>query len=215
MQSNHDLLHREGLGHIVIGAGGQALDTVIHRVLSGQEQAGHLGVELADAVEQLQTVEAGHHDIQHQHIGSPVAGNIQRGGAITGGLHFPANHFQSHADEFFQHLLVIDDEGPDGATIRVLQGGKVLCDFGCFTAHRSRVPRGILRGRAERIFSRQTYGTHVPVTADTQIAGISLRTDQYPLQATGLFCKICTRLGNAQSLFAVLPPALFPGVTHR
>ena len=51
MQSNHDLFHGEGLGHIVIGAGGQALDTVIHRVLSGQEQAGHLGVELADAVE--------------------------------------------------------------------------------------------------------------------------------------------------------------------
>ena len=175
MQTDHDLFHGEGLGHVVIGASRQTLDAVVHRILSGQEQAGHLGVELADAVEQLQAVKAGHHDIQHQHVGAPVAGNSQGGGAVSGGLHIPADHFQAHADEFLEHLLIVDDEGADRTAVRVLEGGKVLGDFGCFTAHRSRVPRGFSRGCAECIFSRQTYGTHVSVTAEAQIAEFLFR----------------------------------------
>ena len=75
MQSDHNLFHREGLGHVVIRTGGKALDTVVDRVLSSQEEAGNLGVELADTGEQFQTVEAGHHNVQHEHVGSPIAGN--------------------------------------------------------------------------------------------------------------------------------------------
>ena len=135
MQTNHDLFHREGLSHVVISACGKALDTVINRILSGQEEAGNLGVELADTGEQFQTVEAGHHDVQHEHVGSPIAGNRERGGAVTGGLHIPADHFQAHADEFLEHFLVVNDEGADGAAVWVLECGKVLGDFGCFTAH--------------------------------------------------------------------------------
>ena len=61
--------------------------------------------------------------------------NRERGGAVTGGLHIPADHFQAHADEFLEHFLVVNDEGADGAAVRVLECGKVLGDFGCFTAH--------------------------------------------------------------------------------
>ena len=120
MQANHDLFHGEGLSHVVIRTCGKALDTVINRILSGQEEAGNLGVELTDAGEQLQSVEAGHHNVQHEHVGAPIAGNRKCGGAVAGGLHIPADHFQTHADEFFEHFLIVNDEGTDGATVRVL-----------------------------------------------------------------------------------------------
>ena len=120
MQTNHDLFHREGLSHVVISACGKALNTVVDRVLRGQEEAGNFGVELTDTGEQLQAVKAGHHNIQHEHVGAPIAGNRERGGAVAGGLHIPADHFQTHADEFFEHLLIVNDEGADGTTVRVL-----------------------------------------------------------------------------------------------
>ena len=151
MQTDHDLFHGEGLSHVVIRACGKALDTVINRILSGQEEAGNLGVELTDTGEQLQTVEAGHHNIQHEYIGAPIAGNRERGGSVAGGLHIPADHFQTHADEFLEHLLIVNNEGADGTTVRVLEGGKVLCDFGCFAAH---VIKGIAV-RREPVFSRK------------------------------------------------------------
>ena len=135
VQTDHDLFHGEGLSHVVVRTGGKAFNTVINRILSGQKEAGNLGVELADTGEQLQAVKAGHHNIQHEHVGAPIAGNRECGGTVTCGLHIPADHFQTHADEFLEHLLIVNDEGADGATVRVFEGGKVLCDFGCFAAH--------------------------------------------------------------------------------
>ena len=75
VQTNHNFFHRKRLGHIVIGTSGKPFDAVIHRIFRGQEKARHFGVKFPDAVQQFQTVETGHHNIKHQHIGAPVAGN--------------------------------------------------------------------------------------------------------------------------------------------
>lgn len=128
MEADDDFFHGEGFGDVVVGSCCQTGDAVLDGVFGGEEEAGDVGVEGADALEEFEAVEAGHHDVEDENVGPPGAGGGEGGGAVGGGADFPAGHFEGYADEFCQHGFVVGYEDADGAAVGVGGGGEVFGD---------------------------------------------------------------------------------------
>ena len=127
MQAQQDFFHAEGLGDIVVTARREADDPVADVVLGGEEQGRDLRREGADPAKQLDAVEPRKHDVQHQHVGAEVLGELDGLGSIGGDGHGPAGHPQPHAHELGQARFVVHHKGPDGGAVRVGELGKVVC----------------------------------------------------------------------------------------
>ena len=57
VQADQDLLQRERLGDVVVRAGSEAADPVVHRVPGGEEQRRHIGTKGADLLQHLKPVQ--------------------------------------------------------------------------------------------------------------------------------------------------------------
>ena len=66
--AEHELLHREGLGDVVIGTDLEAFEDVLLEGLGGEEDDGDVGVGLADFLCQGEAVFLGHHHVEHADV---------------------------------------------------------------------------------------------------------------------------------------------------
>ena len=66
MHSGHDLLNSEGLGHVVVSAGGESLNLVSFLTFGAEHEDGKICVVLAEGATYFKAVLSGHHDIENQ-----------------------------------------------------------------------------------------------------------------------------------------------------
>ena len=98
----------ERLGDVVVGAEAQAHELVHLLVLGGQEDDRHVGA-LAQPLQQLHAVHAGHLDVEHRQVGR-LGGQVPQGAlAIGEGAHQEALRLQGHADGGEDVAVVIDE----------------------------------------------------------------------------------------------------------
>jgi hypothetical protein len=69
LEAGEQLLEREGLGQVVVGAGLEARDAVVDRVASGEHQHRRAVAGVAQAAADLEAVEPGHQHIQEHGVG--------------------------------------------------------------------------------------------------------------------------------------------------
>ena len=81
-QPREQLLERERLRQVVVGAGVQALDSVADGVPCGQEQNGDTVAFAAQPAGDVEPVVARHHHVQHDRIRSPPLDRRQCGVAV-------------------------------------------------------------------------------------------------------------------------------------
>ena len=112
-QSGDQFLEAERLGHVVVGARGEAGDPVHHRIARGEEQRGRVGVGFADPLQDPQAVHVGKHDVEDQHVGADLVELGQRLASVVGDLDVPAFVVQRHLDQVGQRRLIIDQQNPD------------------------------------------------------------------------------------------------------
>ena len=99
----------EGLRQVVVGAELEAEDPVDLAVAGGEEDDRHLG-GLADLLADLEAVDIGEADVEHDEAG-PVAAERVEPGAARRRLQDPVPlPFQVQADEVGDVVLVVDDD---------------------------------------------------------------------------------------------------------
>ena len=77
-QPGDDLLQAERLGHVVIAAGGDPADPVLHRVPRGQEQHADMRQDRPYPAQYLNAVEVRQHDVQQDRVRLELAGRHAR-----------------------------------------------------------------------------------------------------------------------------------------
>ncbi len=108
----HELVEAEGLGHVVVAAGGEAPDLVLGAVAGGEEQHGRPVAPGPQPPAHLRAVDVGQHDVQqHQVVAAPLG---QRHGVAPGGggLHGEALEAKRGAEQVRDVRLVVDHEDP-------------------------------------------------------------------------------------------------------
>ena len=81
-QARLELLQRERLDQVVVGAGVQPGDAVVHRVAGGEHQHRRAVARVAQAAADLQAVDAGHRDVEHDRVVAHVGQAVQRLAAV-------------------------------------------------------------------------------------------------------------------------------------
>ena len=109
-QARDDLLEAERLGDVIVAARGEARDAVVEGVLRGEEQHGRLGAVGAHALQHLEPVDVGEHDVEHDRVGPELAGDLHGAEAVGGGAHVPPLVPQGHLQQLGERVLVVDDE---------------------------------------------------------------------------------------------------------
>ena len=105
----HQLARAERLRHVVVAADLEAEDAVDLLVARRQEQDRHVG-GLADLAADVEPVELGHADVEHDQIG-PVGGKAgERLLAVARLGHGHAGLLQRDADDLADVAVVVDDE---------------------------------------------------------------------------------------------------------
>ena len=103
-------LHAEGLREVVVGAVLEALEHVLVHRLGGEEDQGHVGVDLADVLRQGKAVLLGHHHVQEADVILGFGKALQTCFAIgeeVGGKTFGLEVF---AEDHTQVLVVFAEE---------------------------------------------------------------------------------------------------------
>ena len=112
-QSRDQLLEAERLGHVVVGARGQAGDPVHDRIACGEEQRGRVGIGFAHPLQNPQPVDVGEHDVEDQHVGADLFELGYGLAPVVGGFDDPAFVMQRHLHQVGQRRLVVDQQNPD------------------------------------------------------------------------------------------------------
>jgi len=105
-----DLLEAERLGDVVVAAEGQPGHLVLDRVARGEEQHGRLAAVGAEAPGDLEAVDVGHHHVEHEQVGPPLAHGGERLEAGAGRPYVEADEPQTGREQVGDVRLVVDDE---------------------------------------------------------------------------------------------------------
>jgi len=104
--------------------------------------AGAFGV--ADATSDLEAVEVGEHDVEHDEVRPPAGNGLQGASSRGGPFHLEAVVAQAHGHQLGDVLLVIDNEDSRFTTIGVhpvsTAGAcaiRILCSIWCLTHTKS------------------------------------------------------------------------------
>ena len=111
-QPRPQLAQREGLDQVVVRAGVEALDTVVDRVARGEHQHRGAVAGLAHAPADLEAVEAGHADVEHDGVGRRRGQPVERLGAICGQLDVIAFERKCALQRGAHGRLVVDNQDP-------------------------------------------------------------------------------------------------------
>ena len=68
LNTEHELLHGEGFGDIVVGTNLEAFEDILLKRLGGQEDDGHVGIGRADLLCEGEAVFLGHHHVEHTDV---------------------------------------------------------------------------------------------------------------------------------------------------
>jgi D-alanyl-D-alanine carboxypeptidase/D-alanyl-D-alanine-endopeptidase (penicillin-binding protein 4) len=119
----------ERLDQVIVGAGVEADQLVLQRVAGGQHQhrGGALGV-LAQLAAKIQTIHAGQHQVQHDHVVAVLGGQAQAGHAVRGIVEAVAAALEELADHLGDAAVVFDQQDQAGAVFSRLHGrGSLGC----------------------------------------------------------------------------------------
>lgn len=111
MHARRQLPHRERLGHVVVGADPEPDQHVGLVVARGEHQHRHRAGGLHTAAD-LQSVEAGQHDVEDQQIGLPGLGGVDGRRPVARGLHEKSLGAQTGRDGVDDRRIVLDHEHP-------------------------------------------------------------------------------------------------------
>ena len=121
LQSREQLRERERLGEVVVAAGLQALDAIVHRVPGAQDQHRHLLALRAQLLDHRQAIELRQHDVHHGGVVAAVERLSERVGAGRCHIHGIARLAKTPRDEVGNHRIVFSDEN---ATVRWMMAAR-------------------------------------------------------------------------------------------
>jgi len=98
-QPREQLLERERLHQVVVGARVQPGDAVAHLVARGEHQDRRLGACAAQPPAGLDAVDVGHQHVEHDRVRLPLVVHGDRGGAVLGGHHVVALRERARCSE--------------------------------------------------------------------------------------------------------------------
>ena len=108
--SSDDLLETERLGDVVVAADGQPGHLVLHGVAGGEEEHRHVAPIGAQATGHLESVDVGHHHVEDEQVGLPVAREGQRLLPTPGRAYVESDELQSSGQQVGDVGLVVDNE---------------------------------------------------------------------------------------------------------
>ena len=109
-QPGQQLLERERLGEVVVGAGVEPLDPVADRVAGGEHEDRQVVARRAERAGRLDAVEPRHHHVDHDRVGRDAADAGERLGAVAGERHLVAVELQRATQRVTDRPVVVDDE---------------------------------------------------------------------------------------------------------
>ena len=109
-QPGQQLLQRERLGEVVVGAGVEALDPVTDGVAGGQHQDGYVVPGGAQRPGGLDAVEPGHHHVHHDDVRADPADPGQRLGPVGRQRDGVPVELERPPQRLPDRLVVVDDE---------------------------------------------------------------------------------------------------------
>ena len=109
-QPRLELLQRERLDEVVVGAGVQAGDAIVDGVARGQHQHRRAIAGVAQAPADLEAVDPGHRDVEHDRVVARVGQAIQRLAAVGRELDLIAVQAQRAIQRGPHRGLVVDDQ---------------------------------------------------------------------------------------------------------
>ena len=113
------LLERERLDEVVVGAGVQALDAVGDAVAGGQHQHRRAVARRAQPAAHLEPVRLGHQHVEDDRVRRLVGERVERLAAVRGELHPVAVHPQRTVERVTHARLVVDHEDAHTGILRV------------------------------------------------------------------------------------------------
>src|SRR5512132_2684697 len=118
-QAGQQLLEGERLDQVVVGPGVQAADPVGHAVAGGEHEHRRPAAGLAQPPADLDPVQAGEHDVEHDGVVVPLAGPVQAVVAVQGGVDGVALLLQAPPQRPGHLELVLDKQHPHRPPPRV------------------------------------------------------------------------------------------------
>ena len=111
--AHQDLRDRERLGHIVITAGMEARDPVVHRVQGSQEQHRSVLTGGPQRLAHVATVRVRQTDVDHQDLEARTYGEVVQGLVpVAGDHHAVTVHFERLGEHPTHRLVVLADADP-------------------------------------------------------------------------------------------------------
>ena len=110
LNTEHELLHREGLGDVVVGTELEALENVFLQRLGGQEDDGNLGIGLTNFLSQRETILLGHHYIEHADVELGLQEGLETGLTISTQLCLIALSGQILTQQHTEVLIVLSKQ---------------------------------------------------------------------------------------------------------
>ena len=82
LDARDQLGDRKRLDHVVVAAAGETADPIFGAVAGREEDDRHTGAGVSQPLQHFEAVEARHHDIEHDEVGSKGGDGVERGAAI-------------------------------------------------------------------------------------------------------------------------------------
>ena len=101
---------REGLRDVVVATDGEPGDLVLKRVTGGEEEHRDPEPVVAQAPGDLEAVEVGEHDVEHDQVGRPFLGRLEGAAAVGGLLDVEPLIAQRGRDRVDDRRFVVDDQ---------------------------------------------------------------------------------------------------------
>jgi hypothetical protein len=118
VDAGDELGGREGLDDVVVGAEAQPVDAVGLLPLGGQQDDRHpRAAAVAQRTHDLQPVDAGQHQVEHDEVRVPVGGVRERGVAVGRDPRLVAGALEVAGDDLGDRRLVVDDEHAPAALV--------------------------------------------------------------------------------------------------
>ena len=142
-----ELLVVEGLGQVVVGAGGEALELVGLQAARRQHDDGDvLGARvLTKAPHQLEAAHARHHHVGDHHVGDLLEDGGERLVAVAGQAHLEAGGTELHLEEPRDGGLVLHDQHAAGDLLGHRRSSVRLTLAALLEGHPGRMGRSLAR----------------------------------------------------------------------
>ena len=116
-KARQQLVERERLHEVVVGAGVEPGDPVAHLVAGGEHEHGRAVAPLAQAPARGEPVDVRHQHVEHDHVGLRLQHRHERLGAVAGGDDVVALEGEGPHEGVAHALVVLGHEHPARGTV--------------------------------------------------------------------------------------------------